>query len=431
MNRDIAIRVEGLGKKYLIGHEASRERYTALRDVLGRTAKNLVRTTTDMLRGRAIVTGDTTEEFWALKDINFEIKRGEAVGIIGRNGAGKSTLLKVLSRITDPTVGEVDLYGRVSCLLEVGTGFHAELTGRDNIFLSGAVLGMRREEIKRKFDDIVAFAEVSAFLDTPVKHYSSGMTMRLAFSVAAHLDPEILIIDEVLAVGDAAFQQKCLGKMGDAARQGRTILFVSHNMAAVRGLCRRVLLLEAGRLVMDGDADECITRYLARTAEAGTNDVDVSAIHDRHGYGGLRFHRIALCAAGQQPVVPAGGRIDLRLEVHVETAVNDVELSVAIETPQGVRVCDCPSTLSLGRIARLEPGTYRLECSIDRNILNPGPYLFTTIAKSGQRVLDHVSSAMRFEVVWPHSGAPDGREDLHGLVRVGSIWTAPTAAGPV
>ena len=171
------------------------------------------------------------------------------VGVIGRNGAGKSTLLKVLSRITEPTEGEVDLYGRVGCLLEVGTGFHSELTGRDNIFLSGAVLGMRRDEITRKFDDIVAFAEVAAFLDTPIKHYSSGMTMRLAFSVAAHLEPEILIIDEVLAVGDAAFQQKCLGKMGDAARQGRTILFVSHNMAAVRSLCRRVLLLDGGRIV--------------------------------------------------------------------------------------------------------------------------------------------------------------------------------------
>ena len=262
MSRDIAVRVERLGKKYLIGHEAGRERYTALRDVIGRTAKNLVRTTTDMLRGRAIITGDTTEEFWALKDINFEIKRGEAVGIIGRNGAGKSTLLKVLSRITDPTEGRVEIRGRVASLLEVGTGFHPELTGRENIYLNGAILGMTRAEIRRKFDEIVAFAEIEKFLDTPVKRYSSGMYVRLAFAVAAHLEPEILIVDEVLAVGDAEFQKKCLGRMGEVAQRGRTVLFVSHNMAALRKLCGQALLLTKGRCGELGPSDVIISNYL-------------------------------------------------------------------------------------------------------------------------------------------------------------------------
>src|SRR4051794_10724945 len=253
---DPIISVRGLGKRYRVG--AQRVAYHTLRESIMRAIGGGLR------RSPAAAAART---FWALRDLTVDIAPGEVVGVIGRNGAGKSTLLKVLSRITEPTEGEVDLYGRVGCLLEVGTGFHSELTGRDNIFLSGAVLGMRRAEITRKFDDIVAFAEVAAFLDTPIKHYSSGMTMRLAFSVAAHLDPEILIIDEVLAVGDAAFQEKCLGKMGDAARQGRTILFVSHNMAAVRSLCRRVLLLDGGRILMDGGVDACISRYLANANE--------------------------------------------------------------------------------------------------------------------------------------------------------------------
>jgi lipopolysaccharide transport system ATP-binding protein len=418
---DPIISIRGLGKQYQYGR--TRVPYHTLREsIMGAL---------DRVRAR-YADGPAAAEsrtFWALRDLTVDITPGEVVGVIGRNGAGKSTLLKILSRITEPTVGEVDLFGRVACLLEVGTGFHSELTGRDNIFLSGAVLGMRREEIIRKFDAIVEFAEVATFLDTPVKHYSSGMTMRLAFSVAAHLEPEILIIDEVLAVGDAAFQEKCLGKMEDAAQQGRTILFVSHNMAAVRGLCQRVLLLEAGRLVMDGDVDECIAKYLARVSESGTNEADLSATSHRHGYGGLRFQRITLCAAGNQAIVPAGRRIDVRLDVNVETAVNDVELSVAIGTSEGVRVCECPSGLTLGRIARLERGKYRLDCGIDRNVLNPGRYVLTPIARSGQRLLDEVPAALPFEVTWTRDGAPDGREDLSGLVRVGATWTAPTATG--
>jgi lipopolysaccharide transport system ATP-binding protein len=415
---DPIISVRGLGKQYQKG--SPRAAYSTLRESIMGVFNGT--------RARRAAAG-AGRTFWALRDLTVDVAPGEVVGVIGRNGAGKSTLLKVLSRITEPTEGEVDLYGRVGCLLEVGTGFHGELTGRDNVFLSGAVLGMRRDEIKRRFDEIVDFAEVAEFLDTPIKHYSSGMTMRLAFSVAAHLDPEILIIDEVLAVGDAAFQKKCLGKMGDAARQGRTILFVSHNMAAVRSLCRRVLLLEAGRLVMDGDVDDCLARYLAQATAPGTNDVDVSATHDRHGHGGLRFQRLTLCAAGNQAVVPAGQRIDLQLHVRAETPVTDVEVSVAIETPDGVRVCECRSSVTLGRIARLEPGDYRLTCVLDQNILHPGRYVFTVMARTGQRLLDHLAAAMPFEVAWPRDEAPHGREDVPGVVRVSSTWTGPAASG--
>src|SRR5277367_4813158 len=242
---DIPIRVEHLGKKYVLSHLASRgghKKYTALRDVLTEAAlapfRRLTRRVGDApLDGQ--VQSASREEFWALKDVSFEIKRGESVGIIGRNGAGKSTLLKLLSRITEPTTGRIELEGRVSSLLEVGTGFHPELTGRENIFLNGAILGMSGVEIRKKFDEIVAFAEIEKFLDTPVKRYSSGMYMRLAFAVSAHLEPEILIVDEVLAVGDAAFQKKCLGKMGEVARGGRTVLFVSHNLSMVQQLCTK------------------------------------------------------------------------------------------------------------------------------------------------------------------------------------------------
>jgi ABC-type polysaccharide/polyol phosphate transport system ATPase subunit len=263
---DVVIRAEELGKKYIIGHQAERERYTTLRDSVGRSLKNWSRSAREMFAGKSLVPGDETEEFWALKDINFEIKRGDVVGIIGRNGAGKSTLLKVLSRITEPTTGRVTIDGRVASLLEVGTGFHPELSGRENIYLNGAILGMNREEIKRKFDEIVDFADVEKFLDTPVKRYSSGMYVRLAFAVAAHLEPEILIIDEVLAVGDAEFQKKCLGKMKDVAGHGRTVLFVSHNMAAVQNLCNSGLLIFAGNSSETLDVATAINKYQMRSA---------------------------------------------------------------------------------------------------------------------------------------------------------------------
>ncbi len=258
---DLAVRVEELWKQYRVGRQP--QRYATLRDTITETFRAPLHRLQGLLRGRVAVGPSSDEDFWAVKNVSFDIRRGEVVGIIGRNGAGKSTLLKILSRITEPTLGQVSLYGRVGSLLEVGTGFHPELTGRENIQLNGAILGMKREELASKFDEIVAFAEVEKFIDTPVKHYSSGMYLRLAFSVAAHLEPEILIVDEVLAVGDAAFQKKCLGKMEGVAKEGRTVLFVSHNMQAVTRLCQRVILLDAGGVVGDGPAGQMVTRYLS------------------------------------------------------------------------------------------------------------------------------------------------------------------------
>ena len=259
-----AIVVENLSKRYLIGHRISTGgNHATLRDVIGREISNFTRKAADVVRGRQVVQGDEIEELWALKDVSFEVKEGEVLGVIGRNGAGKSTLFKILSRITEPTKGRVMLHGRVSSLLEVGTGFHPELTGRENIFLNGAILGMTQREIRKKFDEIVAFAEVEKFLDMPVKHYSSGMYVRLAFGVAAHLEPEILIVDEVLAVGDTEFQKKCLGKMDEVSRShGRTVLFVSHNMDAVFKLCTRAMLFETGSIRAIGDVKTVVPSYL-------------------------------------------------------------------------------------------------------------------------------------------------------------------------
>ena len=258
---DIIIKAENVGKSYLIGHQRQ-QGYTALRDVVSQKVRGAAKNIKNTLTGKQLIAGQEIEEFWALKDVSFEINQGDAVGIIGRNGAGKSTLLKVLSRITEPTTGRITLNGRVASLLEVGTGFHPELTGRENIYLNGAILGMSRAEIKKKFDEIVDFSGVEKFLDTPVKRYSSGMYVRLAFSVAAHLEPEILVVDEVLAVGDAEFQKKCLGKMGEVSKnEGRTVLFVSHNLMAVTSLCTRGILMNQGALLKTGNITDVISAY--------------------------------------------------------------------------------------------------------------------------------------------------------------------------
>ena len=264
---DSVISVEGLSKSYLLGHQAARgESYQTLRETVTRGVRRFGRTALDMARGRQIIQGDEVEEFWALKDLSFAVKQGEVVGIIGRNGAGKSTLLKILSRITEPTKGRVRIRGRVASLLEVGTGFHPELSGRENVYLNGAILGMTRREIKAKFDEIVDFAEVERFLDTPVKRYSSGMYVRLAFAVAAHLEPEILVVDEVLSVGDAEFQRKCLGKMSEVASGGRTVLFVSHSLSTLRSICSRGILLKAGQLVEDAGISQTLKAYTSGSA---------------------------------------------------------------------------------------------------------------------------------------------------------------------
>jgi len=270
---DTAIQAVNLSKRYQLG--GMRTGYKTLRDSLAGAASSSIRAVRRRVTGNHKNGAQNENRIWAVKDVSFEIKRGEVVGIIGRNGAGKSTLLKILSRITEPTSGYADIRGRVGSLLEVGTGFHSELTGRENIYLNGAILGMRRADIERQFDQMVDFAEVDKFIDTPVKHYSSGMYLKLAFSVAAHLEPEILLVDEVLAVGDLAFQKKCLGKMGEVAKQGRTVLFVSHNMSAIKELCQRGLLLQSGTIVFDGDSAQCIADYMKRlesdTVTAETN----------------------------------------------------------------------------------------------------------------------------------------------------------------
>src|SRR6266480_2028497 len=278
---DAIITVENLGKKYSLRHQRN-ERYTSLRDVIAEKALGFFK---NLKSGNGVSV--SKEDFWALRDVSFEVRRGEVVGIIGRNGAGKSTLLKILSRITEPTTGRVRIRGRVASLLEVGTGFHPELTGRENVFLNGAILGMSREEIKRKFDEIVAFAEVEQFLDTPVKRYSSGMYVRLAFAVAAHLEPEILIVDEVLAVGDYEFQRRCLGKMNEVAHCGRTVLFVSHNMTAIEELCSQSILLKNGHIERSGATHQVVAHYLSSTVTPSVWQIDEQT--EREGTGNARI----------------------------------------------------------------------------------------------------------------------------------------------
>jgi lipopolysaccharide transport system ATP-binding protein len=298
---DLAIAIENLGKRYAIGHR--RTRNEGLRHVI----EGVIRTPLAWLRSRR-QNRLSKKDFWALRDVSLQIKQGEVVGIIGRNGAGKSTLLKLLSRITVPTEGRIRIDGRVACLLEVGTGFHAELTGRENIFLNGAILGMSRAEIVRKFDEIVAFSEIEEFLDTPVKRYSSGMFVRLAFAVAAHLDPEILVVDEVLAVGDAAFQKKCLGKMGSFAQSGRTVLFVSHNMEAVRNLCQRGVWLKEGRLNKDGEVSEIVEAYF----NSLSTERSFSCLNTEYG---LTIQKVMLKNAQGEETTQFGPGDDLVVEI--------------------------------------------------------------------------------------------------------------------
>jgi lipopolysaccharide transport system ATP-binding protein len=322
---------ENLSKSYLLGHQsARRERYTALRDVIARETRNFTRKTVDFVRGRQIVQGDEVEQFWALRDVSFEVNQGEVLGIIGRNGAGKSTLLKILSRITEPDRGRAILRGRVASLLEIGTGFHPELTGRENIFLNGAILGMTKAEIKAKFDEIVAFAEVERFLDTPVKRYSSGMYVRLAFSIAAHLEPEILIVDEVLAVGDTEFQKKCLGKIRDVSRGGRTVLFVSHNLSALQTLCGSAILLDRGKLIAAGSPDEMVEHYTTglRSEEKSPNLKALALGPD-----------ISLGQLEVRPKSPISGdplAINLKLVPRQHTVVR--ELALLLYSSYGIRV---------------------------------------------------------------------------------------------
>jgi lipopolysaccharide transport system ATP-binding protein len=332
---DIAIRAEGLGKLYRIG--GPKQKYRTIRETIVDTATMPFQRARGVMRGEAA--GGGHESFWALKNISFEVKHGEVVGIIGRNGAGKSTLLKVLSRITEPSAGYVDVYGRVGSLLEVGTGFHPELTGRENIYLNGAILGMTREEIARKFDEIVDFAEIEKFIDTPVKHYSSGMGLRLGFAVAAHLEPEILVVDEVLAVGDMNFQQKCLGKMDEVSQHGRTILFVSHNMAAIRQLCPKTMVINNGQIIFQGDTSEGINYYLSHNSR--TEDgavVDTRNYADRSGTGGGRIVRVGVEDEYGKAThnIGIGKPLRIWMEVELKDIKAPIVMGVEIKSREGV-----------------------------------------------------------------------------------------------
>jgi lipopolysaccharide transport system ATP-binding protein len=392
---DFVIAVENLSKSYLVGHQsAKRERYTALRDVIAREARNFARKSVDLVRGREIVQGDEVEEFWALRDVSFEVKRGEVLGIIGRNGAGKSTLLKILSRITEPDRGRAILRGRVASLLEVGTGFHPELTGRENIFLNGAILGMKRAEIKSKFDEIVAFAEVERFLDTPVKRYSSGMYVRLAFAVAAHLEPEILVVDEVLAVGDAEFQKKCLGKMGEVARGGRTVLFVSHNMAAVKSLTTRGILLDAGRIVFSGTNEQVIQHYAKLTSQTGQRRV-----WGKGKYTAIRDVRLVEKEERKTSAQYVPGE-PLVLEVTIETdGTPGMSLELFLVDASRTRLGLVSTYQFQGRTLPKEKGTYRTTISLDPLWLATGNYAFDVATSVVNSHWDHlVESAVEFEV---------------------------------
>jgi lipopolysaccharide transport system ATP-binding protein len=416
---DSVIRVENLGKKYIIGHQ-KQERYTTLRDSIASGAKGLLK---PFQRGKSKEVDGSSEEFWALKDVSFEIKQGDRVGIIGRNGAGKSTLLKILSRITEPTEGRISINGRVASLLEVGTGFHPELTGRENIFLNGAILGMGREEIKRKFDEIVAFAEVERFLDTPVKRYSSGMYVRLAFAVAAHLEPEILIVDEVLAVGDAQFQKKCLGKMQEVGKEGRTVIFVSHNMAAISQLCDTAVLLKQGHVLVQGSTESVVRQYLATSS--------IAQAQTKTNPCGIQLLEIGIYDAHDEFKTdsPTFGRdYNLKLILNAEKPITHSGVMIRIYNAIGVLVSSICSPEEGLDVFTLD-NTTQIVFSLPNLQLFPGDYtanVFVHRANDDKTYLES-EDALSFEVqpaiikdaIWAY------RKD-HGIVRIadgGKVFT--------
>lgn len=385
------IKVENLSKHYKLGDK--RRPYSTLRESLVETAQKPLNFFRQGQRKK-------TNEFWALRDVSFEVSPGEVVGIIGRNGAGKSTLLKIVSRITEPTSGRIELYGRVGSLLEVGTGFHPELTGRENIFLNGAILGMRREEIERKFDEIVDFAEIDSFLDTPVKYYSSGMYTRLAFAVAANLEPEIFIVDEVLAVGDINFQKKCLGKMSEVAKGGRTVLFVSHNMAAVKSLCSRAIMLKKGKISISGNTEDVINHYLHEDDREGSmlssyvwDEGDVIAENSPARLIAVKILDRNKNAVSQSSI---SSPFDLEIEYEVLKMGSKLSLAIVIHSQEGVHVLSSPSMSDSKWYQQPHPkGRFRGYCNIPSDLLNHGRFDFsvllvengTSIVAEGDKVI--------------------------------------------
>ncbi|MEI2740093.1 MAG: ABC transporter ATP-binding protein [Chitinophagaceae bacterium] len=397
---DIAIRVENLSKRYRLGVKEEKQD-TLVGSVLAmlkRPGQNLQRLR--RLTRFADNGADEKDAMWALKDVSFEVKQGEVVGVIGRNGAGKSTLLKILSRITYPTAGRVELHGRVSSLLEVGTGFHPELTGRENIYLNGAILGMRKAEIDRKFDEIVDFSGIEKFIDTPVKRYSSGMGVRLAFSVAAHLEPEILLVDEVLAVGDAEFQRKCLGKMEDVAMGGRTILFVSHNIAALRSLCQRGHVLQNGQSTYDGTISKAIDHYLHKDEQVYQSNC-FDGRKDRQGNGNFRFRSVSFLNKDDRPVTMVSAGESLVLALEFEQKINNdlpAVIRLAFEDLQGQHLFMCLTRSSYSGVLRF-PHKGIIKCIIPQLPLLPGRYKASLWCKINEIVEDQLEDAFYLDVV--------------------------------
>ncbi len=400
------IQVTNLGKKFMIGHQveggAIKGGFPTLRDRLTDGASWLKNQALSKLTGKKL-NSPTYEEFWALKDVSFEVQPGEIVGIVGRNGAGKSTLLKILSRITEPTTGEITLNGRVASLLEVGTGFHPELTGRENIYLNGAILGMTRVEIQRKFDEIVAFSEVEKFLDTPVKRYSSGMYVRLAFAVAAHLEPEILVVDEVLAVGDAAFQKKCLGKIGDVSNQdGKTVLFVSHNMIAVKSMCQRAIWLENGQIKEDGNPNEIVSNYLEsnifrQSARIWDN------IEQAPGNDILRLHKILVRPENGLQSDSITMETPFVIEVEFWNLLPDAYLNInlhLITEDQIIAFSTSSEVAPQWHHGPFPVGLFRTVCHIPGNFLNSGVHRVSIlVVQDLSRVIDRHNDVISFEVL--------------------------------
>lgn len=390
---EIVISVEGISKYYRLGE---RDRYRMFRDALVRSLSNQMRKIRSRFGERDSPSNgnENMNDFWALKDISFEVKEGQALGIIGKNGAGKSTLLKILSRITLPSRGRAQMYGRLASLLEVGTGFHPELTGRDNIFLNGAILGMKRIEIERKFDEIVGFAEVERFIDTPVKHYSSGMYLRLAFAVAAHLEPEILIVDEVLAVGDIAFQKKCLGRMDDVAKEGRTILFVSHNLQAIAQLTHRCLLLSDGCLLFDGPTAQALEKY-RESAVTGTHNSTYYQTQANIQHNHLPW--VAVQTSIRPGLHRWGDPIRFEFALRVAAPMEGLEFSFHVVNESGERVCHFWMS-DAAMIRTSEPRTFVLHCDVPKFRLYMGSYTLTTWVFRGDTEFESLEGICPFEV---------------------------------
>lgn len=409
------ITVENLGKKYVIG-KRKQEKYSTLRDTITSGTKSIIKniTTSEKIN-------HNQGEFWALKDISFQINQGDRIGIVGRNGAGKSTLLKILSRITEPTKGRVKLRGRVASLLEVGTGFHPELTGRENIFLNGAILGMSKLEIKQKFDEIVDFAEVENFLETPVKRYSSGMYVRLAFAVAAHLEPEILIVDEVLAVGDAQFQKKCIGKMKDAGKEGRTILFVTHNMAILPNFCSRGILLDQGQITVDNSVSEVVSKYLNILENASSQDLGLRT--DRRGKGEVKLTKIEFFIpddSGIKNILATGS--SAKFIFHLNQIKPGLSCVFTFYNQHNQPVANFNSTIQSQDDWKNSTGT-KISCEIDELLLVPGQYQLNVGIICNKEIQDHLEAAAIITVE-PGllRGRPISKDSKYGSICLPHIW---------